>query len=46
MMVKIWYSLYDRMLSRESLLKAFKKVKSAKGAGGINSNLAGLAIKV
>jgi len=36
MMVKIWYSLYDRMLRRESLLKAFKKVKSAKGAGGID----------
>ncbi len=35
-MVKIWYSLYDMMLRRESLLKAFKKVKSAKGAGGID----------
>ena len=35
-MVKSWYSLYDRMLRRESLLKAFKKVKSAKGAGGID----------
>ena len=35
-MVKIWYSLYDRMLRRESLLKAFKKVKSAKGSGGID----------
>ncbi len=35
-MVKIWYSLYDRMLSRKSLLKAFWKVKSAKGAAGID----------
>ncbi len=35
-MVMIWYSLYDRMLRRGSLLKAFKKVKSAKGAGGID----------
>ncbi|MBW6521763.1 MAG: hypothetical protein K0A99_12280, partial [Desulfoarculaceae bacterium] len=35
-MVKVWYSLYDRMLSRDALLKAFKKVKSAKGAAGVD----------
>jgi len=33
-MVKIWYSLYDRMLNRSSLVHAFLKVKSSKGAGG------------
>ena len=35
-MVNVWYSLYDRMLSRELLLKAFKRVKSAKGSAGID----------
>ena len=35
-MVKVWYSLYDRMLSRDALLKAFKKVRSAKGAAGVD----------
>jgi group II intron reverse transcriptase/maturase len=35
-MVEIWYSLYDRMLSKEGLRKAFKKVKSAKGSAGID----------
>jgi len=35
-MSKVWYSLYDRMLHRENLVRAFKKVKSAKGAGGID----------
>ena len=35
-MIKVWYSLYDRMLSGESLKKAFKKVRSAKGAPGID----------
>jgi group II intron reverse transcriptase/maturase len=35
-MVKIWYSLYDRMLSEEALRKAFWKVRSAKGAAGID----------
>lgn len=35
-MVKIWYSLYDRMLRRKHLIEAFRKVKSAKGAGGID----------
>ena len=35
-MLKIWYSLYGRMLDRGSLFKAFMKVKSAKGAAGID----------
>ncbi len=35
-MVRIWYSLYDRMLSEAKLAGAFKKVKSAKGAAGID----------
>lgn len=35
-MVKIWYSLYGRMLSRSALQTAFFKVKSAKGAAGID----------
>lgn len=35
-MVEVWYSLYDRMLSREGLVKAFKKVKSAKGSAGVD----------
>lgn len=35
-MVKVWYSLYDRLLHGSSLLQAFKKVKSAKGAAGID----------
>lgn len=35
-MVKVWYSLYDRMLNRSNLVKAFLKVKSSKGAGGID----------
>jgi len=35
-MVKEWYSLYDRMLSRDNLIAAFRKVKSAKGAPGID----------
>ncbi|BCO09102.1 group II intron reverse transcriptase/maturase [Desulfolithobacter dissulfuricans] len=35
-MVEVWYSLYDRMLSRENLFKAFYKVKSSKGAAGID----------
>ena len=34
--MKIWYSLYDRMLHKASLLAAFKKVKSANGAPGID----------
>ncbi len=35
-MVKEWYSLYDRMLSKDNLISAFRKVKSAKGAPGID----------
>ena len=35
-MAKVWYSLYGRMLSRAALHKAFKRVKSAKGAAGID----------
>ena len=35
-MVKEWYSLYDRMLSRDNLISAFRKVRSAKGAPGID----------
>lgn len=35
-MVKVWYSLYDRMLNRRSISIAFGKVKSAKGAAGID----------
>jgi len=35
-MVKVWYSLYSRMLNRSNLVKAFLKVKSSNGAGGID----------
>jgi len=35
-MDKVYYSLYDRMLSYENLDKAFCKVKAAKGAAGID----------
>lgn len=35
-MVKVWYSLYDRMLNRKLLFKAFGKVKSAKGSAGVD----------
>ena len=35
-MVKNWYSLYGRLLCRQALHKAFLKVKSAKGAAGID----------
>ncbi len=34
--MRIYYSLYDRMLSQRNLYEAFKKVKSAKGAAGID----------
>ena len=34
--MKRMYSLYDRLLSIRSLSEAFKKVKRAKGAGGID----------
>ncbi len=33
---RIWYSLYDRLLRKEALIKAFKKVKSANGSPGID----------
>lgn len=35
-MVENWYSLYGRMLNRSTLSSAFFKVKSAKGAAGID----------
>lgn len=35
-MSSIWYSLYGRLLNRSALDKAFAKVKSAKGAAGID----------
>jgi RNA-directed DNA polymerase len=35
-MVKVYYSLYDRLLSPESLQRAFRKVKSNHGAPGID----------
>lgn len=35
-MVKRYYSLYDRLLSKRNLYQAFLKVKSAKGAPGID----------
>lgn len=35
-MKRIYYSLYDRLLNRKGLEVAFKKVKSEKGAAGID----------
>jgi len=35
-MVKVYYSLYDRIMSKAGLYEAFKKVKLAKGAAGID----------
>lgn len=35
-MAKVYYSLYDRLLSTTALAEAFHKVKSAKGAPGID----------
>ena len=35
-MVKVWYSLYNKMLNKGNLGKAFCKVRSAKGAAGID----------
>ena len=35
-MAKIYYSLYDRMLQKQRLLRAFDKVKSNAGAAGID----------
>lgn len=40
-MVKIYYSLYDRMLSYKNLEKAFKKVKASKGAAGVDGQTIG-----
>lgn len=40
-MVKIYYSLYDRMLSFRNLEEAFKKVKVSKGAAGIDGQTIG-----
>ena len=33
---KVYYSLYDRLLGLEGLRRAFRKVRSAKGAAGID----------
>jgi group II intron reverse transcriptase/maturase len=33
---KVWYSLYDRILHEKALKSAFRKVKSANGAPGID----------
>jgi group II intron reverse transcriptase/maturase len=35
-MTKVYYSLYDRLLSAESLLRAFRKVKANKGKPGVD----------
>jgi len=35
-MVKVWYSLYNRMLNKRNLVRAFAKVKSSGGAAGID----------
>lgn len=35
-MSRVYYSLYDRMLSRKGLALAFRKVKAAKGAAGVD----------
>ena len=35
-MTRVYYSLYDRMLSGERLHKGFLKVKSARGAAGVD----------
>lgn len=34
--MRVWYSLYDRMLNKASLQAAFRKVKSADGSPGID----------
>jgi len=41
-MDKVYYSLYDRMLSYGNLDKAFCKVKTAKGAAGIDGSILNL----
>ena len=40
-MTKVYYSLYDRMLSMENLERAFSKVKASKGAAGIDGQTIG-----
>jgi RNA-directed DNA polymerase len=35
-MKRIYYSLYDRLLNKQKLYEAFRKVRSAKGAAGID----------
>lgn len=40
-MEKIYYSLYDRLLSEDRLLSSWKKVKSKKGAAGIDAESIG-----
>lgn len=35
-MARIYYSLYDRMLDEKGLLRAFSRVKSKKGAAGVD----------
>ena len=45
--MRVYYSLYDRMLSKRNLYEAFKKVKSAKGAAGIDrQSIKGFAEKL
>ena len=39
--MKVYYSLYHQMLDIDSLYKGFKKVKSAKGAAGIDGQSVG-----
>ena len=34
--MRVWYSLYDRLLHTKVLEKAFKKVKSSNGSPGID----------
>ncbi len=33
---RVYYSLYGRLLSKKTLLEAFKSVKASKGAGGVD----------
>ena len=35
-MARVYYSLYDRMLSPERLYEGFRKVKAARGAAGVD----------
>lgn len=36
MEVSVWYSLYDRLLNRQAMTDAFREVKSANGAPGVD----------